>query len=427
VAPLGRLVIALIFAFSGLEPASSVQAVGVDDMADAIRFRTEFGLDSDPTHIAAITLDPNSSRVYGVALSPDEATEMERRAEVESQLEPLNTYLRSLPEFGGAYIDQAAGHVFVLGFTSIAAADEERIAGFLPSGTAIRMLEVANSEADLRDVQAWVTNDSRWLADLGTHALEIPVNPRTNRVEIGLTRLDEAIAASMNERYGKDRVALYETTTALTDCVDRNHCHNPLRAGLQLYDAGCSTGFGVYAGASYYLLTAGHCYIAGHVYQHPNGTDLGIMVDESFEANSSFDGGIVPVPTAQRYSRIWSTNASWFPVISVQTRAQEMVGQSVCLSGRQRADGASCGTVYAIDFPFDACHNPQCSSWTHLVHQRSGTYPVAIGDSGGAVWRVNQAMGVQSSINLAGRGIYSHVSYMQAALNVSVCLWTTCP
>ncbi|HYN50804.1 MAG TPA: hypothetical protein VES62_07745 [Thermoleophilaceae bacterium] len=421
-----RLVLAIIV-LSLLLPVPTVSAVDAEALADAIRFRAEFGFDADPAHIAAVSSDPQVSRRYSVALSPVEAAEMERRLKIEDNLEPLNELLWSSAGFGGAYIDQAAGHVIVIGFTAAAAAHDSSVRNVLPDGARFRLREVKHSEDELRRLQAQVDADDSWLAALGTHALEIPVNPKTNTVGIGLTRLDDTIRAAMNARYGEDRISLYQTSNSLTHCFNRNHCHDPLRAGLQLYDAGCSTGFGVYSGSSYYLVTAGHCYISGHTYQHPDGTNLGPMLYQSFYWNSSFDGGVIPIPTAQRYSRIWATNASWYPVFSVQTPSQEFVGQFVCLSGRMRPDQGSCGTIQAIGFPFDACHNPQCTAWTHLLNQRSGNYPIAVGDSGGAIWGSNKAMGIQSSMNQQGLGIYGHISYMQSHVWVVVCLYPTCP
>jgi len=244
-------------------------------------------------------------------------------------------------------------------------------------------------------------------------------------------RVNDSIRNAFVERYGSERIRLYETSNTLSHCVDRNHCHSPLRAGLQLYDVGCSTNATVTDG-TYYLLTAGHCFSAGHTYEHPNDTDLGQMVRESFHQNTSFDGGIIPIPSAQRHSRVWNTNASWFSLYYLQPQSEEMAGQSVCLSGCNRANGLSCGTVFLIDFPFKACHNDACTVFTQMQNQRSGTYPNSVGDSGGAVFRAQSGsqytlMGVQSSRNDAGRGIYSHGSYMNSHLSVFLCRNPTCP
>lgn len=419
--------ICLLFA----APVMPIRAVTSEDLAEALRFRTEFGLSTDPGYLQAIAASPNASRLYATPLSSDEQAEMDRRRDIESGLEPLILYLQQVPEFGGAYIDQTAGHLIVVGFAENANAHAESVRGLLPPDARVEVRDVRYSERDLRALQATIANDDPWFAELGTVALEVPFNPRTNRVDIGLSVLNLDIQRAVEGRYGSDRVTLYKTSNQLTHCVDRNHCHSPLRAGLQLYDVACSTNVTVTDGA-YYLLTAGHCFVAGHVYQHPNGTNLGQMVRESFHANTSFDGGIIPIPSAQRHSRIWNTNAAWFQIHYAQTTSQEMVGQSACLSGRQRANGLNCGTVAAIGFPFKACHNLDCSVFTQMQNQRSGTYPNAVGDSGGAVFRAQTGtqytvMGVQSSQNEQGRGIYSHISYLPSHLNAFVCRWSACP
>lgn len=106
-----------------------------------------------------------------------------------------------------------------------------------------------------------------------------------------------------------------------------------------------------------------------------------------------------------------------------QRGAGEWVGMSVCLSGRQRGEGASCGQLFAIDFSFTACDTRGvCAT---LAHQRSGTYAIVSGDSGGAIFSSNMAFGIQSSINAAGRGIYGHITYALSYFGVTLC--TTCP
>lgn len=113
-------------------------------------------------------------------------------------------------------------------------------------------------------------------------------------------------------------------------------------------------------------------------------------------------------------------------MLYVQQRgAGEWVGMSICLSGRQRGEDASCGQLYAIDFSFTACTSQSPPTCATLAHQRSATYTAISGDSGGAVFTSNVAVGIHSSVNTAGRGIYGHITYALSYFGVTLC--TTCP
>lgn len=52
-------------------------------------------------------------------------------------------------------------------------------------------------------------------------------------------------------------------------------------------------------------------------------------------------------------------------------------------------------------------------------------YGFSVGDSGGAVFTGNVAVGIQSSMSSTGRGVYSHITYALSAMGASLC--TTCP
>jgi hypothetical protein len=397
-------------------------------LIDAARFRAEFGFAADPAVIQAAESDQNANRDWGVALLPAEAAEMARRDAIEDRLGPLNRYLAARPGFGGAYIDQRAGHIIDIAFTADAAPSLAELDPFLPAGSRYRTRVVQHTQAELRAVQDRMTADAAWFQTHATTMIEDPILVRDNVVELDLLHPTPAVIAAAQERYGQDLVRVVSVgPSELTACLSRDSCSPPLRAGLQLYDAGCSTGFiGIWNG-QFYIITAGHCFISGHTYQHPNGTPLGLMVDQSFHDNTTADAGIVSIPSNLRSRYIYRTATSIHPVFSTQAQADEMVGQSVCLSGRKRPEGNSCGTVYAIDFTFNACVAgtacQQPDEYTVLLHQRSGTYGVAIGDSGGAVYRSGSiAMGIQSSINTAGRGIYGHITNVTSELDISVCI-----
>ena len=207
-------------------------SVSPEELATAARFRAEFGFRSDIAHLEAVAGDPGASFDYGTPLTADEQAEMDRRVAIERRLGSLQGYLAGVPTFGGAYIDQAAGHVVDIAFTVDPEAHAVHIEQHLPSGAKYRLRSVEHSERELRDLQARVDADAEWLSDeFGVVVLENPIDPRTNRLEVGVSALTPIVDAALGERYGTDRVRVYETQPGgTTHCDTRNHCTVPSAA-----------------------------------------------------------------------------------------------------------------------------------------------------------------------------------------------------
>jgi len=407
----------------------------LESEAAALRFRQQYGFAADASTVRLAQNDPGASTEFGVPLLPDELTEMKRRIVIEQSLAPLGNYLMSQPVFGGKYIDQAAGHVLVVAFTEDPESHRAGIDELLPAGTTYRLRQVENTYRDLVSLQETVLADDAWLTSAGIRMFQIGINEETNRVELGLASLTAESRILLEARYGRDRLDLVQRGPATpTHCLSRNHCDLPIRGGVQLYPSGCSTGFFVTKNGARYILTAGHC--RGYSqYQHPSGTSVGSMVANSWYSGTSADAGIVgPVPSNQQSRRVYITTGSYYPMLYVQARGSpsEWQNMTVCLSGRQRGEAASCGPLTSIDVGFKACqgtYDPQTGNcygtWIQLNHQRMADYALSVGDSGGAVFTGNVAVGIQSSMSSTGRGVYSHITYALSAMGASLC--TTCP
>ncbi len=352
-------------------------------------------------------------------LTEEEAAELTRRVNLEPRIAELQARLRTeFAEFGGLYIDQGAGGVVdVAMVTSDLTAAKSLVDSLADGSIAVRVRGVAFTEAELERLAAKLTAERSFQVSLGTWANEIWPDVRANRVRVGIDPYSGELGGALESRYGSAIEVYAAPAASLTGCTSRDNCPGPpLRAGIRLYDAGCTSPFlGYYGYQGTYtdvMLSAGHCanlVPAGHVYQNPDNSNIGAMIREVYANNSTADAMIIDITAAQASNRIYYTPTSWFPVLSIQQRSEEVIGMTVCQSAR--ISGYTCGTLYAKDFSITY------SDGTTLLNQRSATYAVASGDSGSGVFNTtNKAFGVQSGVNTAGRAIYSHISYVTSLI-----------
>jgi hypothetical protein len=144
---LGSVLVATLMALApsvvSSEGAASIEA----DLADAVRFRTTFGLAADAELVRAARLDPlhYSSEPYGVPLTQSEIADLLVRAQVQRALEAVEIPQSAVDSFAGTYIDQHMGGLPVFMFTADIPGIEQAIAEQLPPGTAFRVARAART------------------------------------------------------------------------------------------------------------------------------------------------------------------------------------------------------------------------------------------------------------------------------------------
>lgn len=143
------------------------------------------------------------------------------------------------------------------------------------------------------------------------------------------------------------------------------------------------------------------------------------MLKETYHTGSNADAMVIRIQSSLASNRVYNTPTSWFGMATTQTTGQEVIGQAVCQSSR--VSGYTCGTLYAKGFSITY------SGGTTLYDQRSATYTVNSGDSGGPIFYATQARGVQSGKNEAGRAIYSHITNVTSAIGMTVNTQDPCP
>ncbi len=100
-----RVALVMALLVVGTVPQATRAVVSEADVAEGVRFRSEMGFVTDLDFINAVSRDIRSSWDYGVALTPTEKAEIDRRLEIGAQSGPLSRHLRSVPTYAGGYTD----------------------------------------------------------------------------------------------------------------------------------------------------------------------------------------------------------------------------------------------------------------------------------------------------------------------------------
>lgn len=159
----------------------------------------------------------------------------------------------------------------------------------------------------------------------------------------------------------------------------------------------CSVGYPAWdARGTKYFITAGHCFRddSGRHYMHPDGTDLNIYSPTDHSKAVGFeriypkagDGWYTDVSLVQMYPGRQLRGTGWEHIPDHTTTAD--VGDTACLAGF-RHDKSNCGKVTDTEVEITITGFP----WTTSVTEAS--YCAHPGDSGGAVYNRNGALGIE--------------------------------
>lgn len=429
-------------------PVGDVRAVdGEFDLRlqEELRFRGDFGLNSDPAFVTQLMSDPAAyDGGYGAALTPDELADLQRRLAMEDAAIPLLDHARALPTYAGHWIDQRAGGVFKIALAGDAGQHRASIEALTPAGSALQVVEVRYSWAELEAVRERVRLDRIALREEGIRIRELGIDPVSNRVEIAISALNDAAVAELHARFGDAILVEQSGNPTPTACTDRYNCIGPpVRAGIAA-GPGCSLAFLVKKSGVYgtQWLTAGHCAgTIGATWQH-DGVTIG-WIRATCWPNCLYSDAARGGELNNTYAsyHVYRLPTSMTPVSSVQSLSASYPGVQTCLNGRREVDdvGWRCGVV-------DEIRDVEYGD-VYFLEMRYATYSAYNGDSGGAVHSPYlytnpgsvRAHGVQSGCEdftpppqgvagcetweVNGRGIYSHIAHVVTELGpgLTVC------
>jgi streptogrisin C len=209
----------------------------------------------------AMQRDLGLTREQAVQRFHDEQVARDLAAQLEPQLGE---------QFGGAWFDEATGRLAVAA-TSVAAAEHARAAGADATVVRYSLRELRAAQAELDDIQradpSRMTDAISWGVDQQSNTLVVTV--LTGRTVTPVVEL-------ANRRGDQVRVEESDVVPQPADYLDGG---DPL--GTSPYFDKCSVGFNVYKGTTSYLLTAGHCGVAGN-YAYSKGWPIGPFVESWF-------------------------------------------------------------------------------------------------------------------------------------------------
>lgn len=378
-------------------------------LQQSVDVRAAYGLPADPTAVAALvgSREDVGSEEWGIPLTRSEidALDLNRRnAFVTAIGEQLAPYVRSLPTFGGIYIDQPDGGGVVVQLTELNEAEVTRIRALDPADSlGLRIVEVKHSRKALEDAarslsKSWRTSYPE------TKLVGVAVDTEQNlvRVEVDAGSLEttaapaEVYASAAQEAASAVGVPIVVVPSELGSdvvCTSRDNCYTPLRAGVRIRDGStsgvnwCTMGFMVIRGTSdIQFLTAGHCYKKGvsNTWYHKN---YGLLGSEqaTMYGEDGYDVMRVNMPNTQESELIYGVSGSQ----QIASARDPITNEGVCFSGA-RTDAVVCGTV-TDDFRTWVSETCDCNVWggdTNLAPN--------FGDSGAPLYSRTYITGVST-------------------------------
>ncbi|WP_373233419.1 S1 family peptidase [Cohnella sp.] len=380
------------------------------EMTSSLKYRKEVGLNHSEATVKNIKMQYKKSEKFGVYLTPVEELELTNRFSFQESttkkiLGKLNKVIKG--DFT-LYIDQARGGVYHLGLKDINI-DLTDIVDLFSDKSLIVVNKISKSEQDLDAIHESILSARGSLMESGIIVSEINTDVRNETVIIGIENLTQDKVIFLHNMFGS-YVTVREASGI--EGTDRSLHYNPLRGGTRITKnsgGNCSVGFMVNDGYSNYVVTAGHC---GQDDYTQGGTSIGYMSFRTSGFNSNSDSGIIGQNTNLTYTggRIYNTSSSHHSYNATQNASEDVVGESVCMSGASTTTNAvQCGLIQSKNYT---------SSWSGMTFnkQRLASYIAIPGDSGGTVFYsgTNTVLkGVQSARRLSDSyGIYSHLEYV---------------
>jgi hypothetical protein len=168
-------------------------------LAEAGRIRGEWGLNSRADWVATVASSAEAvDSPLGIPLMPDELAQLEQqfRNDPRSRLIAYGTAQRA--QFGGAYVDNAAGGKFVMLFTGDLERHRRALAG-LPGGDAIDVRQSRFTQAALLEVLDEVTDEVRAMSSV--QFLSAGLDTRANVISVEVKAPDPQIKMALESRF----------------------------------------------------------------------------------------------------------------------------------------------------------------------------------------------------------------------------------
>ncbi|WP_339313295.1 S1 family peptidase [Paenibacillus sp. FSL M7-0896] len=443
------MIFTILLFFGGFSASNLNAEEGVNSLEDSVRLenalekRVEFGLNNDES--AKIFNDNKYiSKKYGIYLSSSEEEALTKRFEQQDKLIPqIKEYFYSVPElkekYLGLYIDQAnGGEVRIIiksqedslqkgtvsNVTYLAEQFEDKFNIELP----ISFEEGGYSEKQIEDVSMLVSENIELISQ------DIDIRYVTGdfigqKVKLGITKsnIDKEYALSKISSITQQDQSLFEIEELDDDysTVDssRTTTTSPLQGGLAIDSSPstsgvCSMGYSaIDANSNPYVITAAHCWYKNSgvgIYQ--GGNYIGYTSSLSHYGNEVDANGIRVTSNSLLSNKVYKDSN----LTSVEVAGNDVLGQVVCMSGRNRGESSSCGTLQSKAH-YNYWKDPNgVDVWFDSL--RLATFAQSGGDSGGTVFSRGKLMGLHKGYS-NDYSAYSHVTHITNRLGLTPVTW----
>ncbi len=224
---------------------------------------------------------------------------------------------------------------------------------------------------------------------------DVAVNERANRVELITPNDAASLREYLSQTYGAKAIAVSGQLIVPASCESRFSCHPAIMAGLQFVTRngngaliGCSSSFIVAAAGARHVLSAGHCYNGVDEWTHEGvrygGAPVGWLQGSVDAIRVQRD----PATSFSESSKVFVYGEVPRPITGQIGYAALFDGMAMCKSGA--TTGSNCGHITPNGRLMAPSYVPGASRFVKF------TACTAQGDSGGAVYDGNRAIGIIS-------------------------------
>ncbi|WP_017812409.1 S1 family peptidase [Paenibacillus shenyangensis] len=438
--------LSLMFAFPAIIHAQESQSLESEQLHQAIEQRKQYGLPDTKASILKTSNEMRISNKYGIYLSPLEEQELTARFEAQDLTIPeIRKYIDSNPslknDFVGIYIDQKDNGKIHVGFKNTSSAvslrsnqgnvikDLERVAD---DSIPISVYQATYTEEELNKLTNIVSDHINELTPIA-NVKYVSLDFVDQHIAIGLLDTADKISALQNEL---ESITGYDKSVFSFDLLDdsyktedlaRTSTIRPLQGGITLgreasTSGECSLGYSaIDSNSNPYVITAGHCWYGENIGIYQGGSYIGTRSNISHYGNDA-DAVAIRVSSNTLLSNYVYNEV--FTLTGVETPDNDVIGQTVCMSGRNRGESSSCGPLQSKNSSM-FWNNPNIGEvWFNNL--RLASYNSTGGDSGGTVFHRNTLMGVNKGRFETGGnyyGVYSHVGNVTKRLGLTPKTW----
>ena len=266
--------------FVWLVAGVSAADLNESDIVVAAAERAAFGLPADRATIEEILRSGADlgTQKWGIVLTASEEIELdiEGRAKFANDVsDGALAYAKSLPTYGGAYVDQTDNGGIVISLTERNAVAESRISALAPSGdrsATVRIVE--HTFAELAAAAERVR--ALWREMSSVELLGVGVDEVANGLKLRVVAADVdsslVAARDLSAYLGVSVTVVAAEPSEDATCTARHNCYDPFKSGTKIdndtphgddwvhEDISCTMGFHVrLQNGDEQFLTAGHC------------------------------------------------------------------------------------------------------------------------------------------------------------------------